>query len=148
MKKWFVIVVLVLAFSINSISVSAEEQQHKHDSSGMEQAFDHFMLMQFQNEINLAVKDYYQKESIMIQYDWFDNKYDVVEIFQTEKGRALTHTYIIKFTVQSYSEEELLGTDTITFGVEPTYENQQLDEQSLAAVKVERLDFEHNKYFK
>ncbi|MCF6138848.1 DUF3888 domain-containing protein [Pseudalkalibacillus berkeleyi] len=143
MKKWFVIVVSVLAFSLNSISVSAEEQ-HKHDSVGMEQAFDQFMLMQFQNEINRAVKDYYQKDLVRVQYNWFDNKYDVVEIMQSEKGRQLSHSYILKFTVQSYSEDDLLGTDTITFGVESAL----ADGQNLAAVKVERLDFEHNKYFK
>ncbi|EFZ1984519.1 DUF3888 domain-containing protein [Shigella flexneri] len=141
MKKFLILAILIVSMSINNISVSAEKQ-HKHDSKGMEQVFDHYMLDQYGEEINHAIKDFYKKDSVRIQYSWWDKNYDVVEIAQSEKGRDLGHSYVIKFTVLTYdgNKRGQLGTDTITFGADPIRE---MDDKNLAATNVELLDFKH-----
>jgi len=146
MKKFLVLAILILIMGFNNISVSAEKQQ-KHDSKGMEQAIDHFILDQFTDELAQAVKDFYKKDSIRVQYNWWDKNYDVVELVQSEKGRELSHPYVIKFTVSTYDGNKTgqLGTDTITFGVAPLQFNKELDEANLAASKVELLNYKHNK---
>jgi hypothetical protein len=145
MKKFLVLTFMIVFMSVNNISVSASKQ-HKHDSKGMEQAFDHFMLSQFNDEIGQAVREYYKKESVRNQYDWWDKKNDVVEVFQSEKGRELSHPFVIKFNVLSYNSDKMgqLGTDTITFGVSPPEFNKELNEKNLAAAKVQLLKFEHH----
>lgn len=144
MKKFLVLAILMVSMCLNNISVSAEKQ-HKHDSKGMEQAMDHFILDQFTDEMVQAVKDFYKKDSVRIQYNWWDKNYDVVELDQSEKGRELSHPYIIKFTVITYDGNKTgkLGTDTITFGVSPLQFNKELDEKNLAATKVELLNYSH-----
>ncbi|MDP1421703.1 DUF3888 domain-containing protein [Peribacillus simplex] len=144
MKKLLVLAILMVSISLNNVSVSAEKQ-HKHDSEGMEQAMDHFILDQFSDEMVQAVKDFYKKDSVRIQYNWWDKNYDVVELDQSEKGRELSHPYIIKFTVITYDGNKTgqLGTDTITFGVSPLQSNKELDEKNLAATKVELLNYSH-----
>ncbi|MFJ7941097.1 DUF3888 domain-containing protein [Peribacillus sp. NPDC096622] len=144
MKKFLVLAILMVSTCLNNISVCAEKQ-HKHDSKGMEQAMDHFILDQFTDEMVQAVKDFYKKDSVRIQYNWWDKNYDVVELDQSEKGRELSHPYIIKFTVITYDGNKTgkLGTDTITFGVSPLQFNKELDEKNLAATKVELLNYSH-----
>jgi hypothetical protein len=144
MKKFLVLAILMVSMCLNNISVSAEKQ-HKHDSKGMEQAMDHFILDQFTDEMVQAVKDFYKKDSVRIQYNWWDKNYDVVELAQSEKGRELSHPCIIKFTVITYDGNKTgkLGTDTITFGVSPLQFNKKLDEKNLAATKVELLNYSH-----
>jgi len=61
-------------------------QKFNVDSQGMEQVIDNMMLEQFGNEIQQAVKEYYKKDSIRVQYYWWDKNYDVVEVLQSEKG--------------------------------------------------------------
>jgi Protein of unknown function (DUF3888) len=144
MKKLLIFVVVMFSMGMNYISVSAEKQ-HKHDSKGMEQAIDHFILDQFNDEMVQAVKDFYKKDSVRVQYNWWDKNYDVVELEQSEKGRELSHPYVIKFTVLTYEGNKMgqLGTDTITFGVSPLRFNKELDEKNLAASKVELLNYRH-----
>ncbi|KON88107.1 hypothetical protein AF332_15670 [Sporosarcina globispora] len=144
MKKLLFFTVVMFLMGVNYIPVSAEKQ-HKHDSKGMEQAIDHFILDQFSDELKQAVNDFYKKDSIRIQYNWWDKNYDVVELEQWEKGRELSHPYIIKFTVQTYdgNKKGQLGTDTITFGVSPLQFNKELDEKNLTASKVELLNYSH-----
>jgi Protein of unknown function (DUF3888) len=131
--------------NVNNISVSASKQ-NKHDSKGMEQAFDHFMLSQFNDEIGQAVRGYYKKETVRIQYNWWDKKKNVVEVFQSEKGSELSHPFVIKFNVLSYNSDKMgqLGTYTITFGVSPLEFNNEMNEKNLAAAKVQLLKFEHH----
>jgi hypothetical protein len=146
MKRIFVLVILfMLIMSINNNLVSAETQ-HKHDSKGMEQAIDHFILDQFNDEMVQAVKEFYKKDSVRIQYNWWAKNYDVVELEQSEKGRELSHPYVVKFTVLTYdgNNKGQLGTDTITFGVSPLQFNKELDEKNLAAAKVVLLNFKHS----
>ncbi|MCK1993230.1 DUF3888 domain-containing protein [Peribacillus muralis] len=147
MKKLLVITILMVSMCVHNISVSAEKH-HEHDSNGMEQVMDHFILEQFSAELNQAVKDFYKKDSVRIQYNWWDKNYDVVEINQSEKGSELSHPYIIKFTVLTYEGNKMgqLGTDTITFGVSPF--NKELDEKNLAASKVELLTYSHGEPLK
>ncbi|MGE6375701.1 DUF3888 domain-containing protein [Peribacillus muralis] len=82
----------------------------------------------------------------MIQYNWWDKNYEVVEIEQSEKGRELSHPYIIKCTVKTYdgNQSGQLGTDTITFGVLPLQFNKELDDINLAASKVELVNYSHS----
>jgi hypothetical protein len=98
------------------------------------------------DELKQAVTDFYKKDSIRVQYNWWDRNYDVVELDQWEKGNELSHPYVIKFTVQTYDGNETgqLGTDTITFGVSPIQFNKEMDEKNLAASKVELLDYSHS----
>ncbi|MCQ6275949.1 DUF3888 domain-containing protein [Bacillus sp. V3B] len=144
MKKFLILAIFIFCTSLVSITVSAENE-HNHDSVGMEQAFDNLMVSQFNDEINKAVENFYKKESVRINYNWFDKGYDVVEVSQSEKGRKLSHPFVIKFTVLSYDDKKPIGTDTITFGVSPTIENKDLNKKSIAAVNVELLNFQHNK---
>ncbi|MDE5055417.1 DUF3888 domain-containing protein [Niallia taxi] len=86
------------------------------------------MLDQFSDEIQHAMNEYYNKNNIRAQYNWWNKNQDVVEIDQAEKGSDLSHPYIIKFTVDTYdgNKEGKLGTDTITFGVSPISFNKDL----------------------
>lgn len=144
MKRLLIFSLILLSLCVYYIPANAEKQ-HKHDSKGMEQAIDHFILDQFTDELNQAVSDYYKKDSIRVQYNWRDEKYDVVELDQWEKGNELSLPYVIKFTVQTYDDDQRgqLGTDTVTFGVSPFQFNQEFDERDLAAAKVELLDYTH-----
>ncbi|KWW22018.1 MULTISPECIES: DUF3888 domain-containing protein [Peribacillus] len=144
MKKLLFLAILLASMSLDNVSISAEKQ-HKHDSKGMEQVMDHFILDQFSDEMKQAVTDFYKKDSVTFQYNWWDKNYDVVEIKQSEKGRELSHPYIIKFTVKTYdgNKRGQLGTDTITFGVSPLQFNKDLDEKNLAASNVELLNYSH-----
>ncbi len=144
MKKLLIFALLLLSLCVYYTPANAENQ-HKHDSKGMEQAIDHFILDQFTDELNQAVTDYYKKDTIRVQYNWWDKNYDVVELDQSEKGNQLSHPYVIKFTVQTYdgNKKGQLGTDTITFGVSPVQFNKEFDEKDLAASKVELLDYTH-----
>ncbi|MFZ3580029.1 DUF3888 domain-containing protein [Virgibacillus sp. DJP39] len=148
MKKLLTLAILMMiAISVNYTFVSAEESGNKHDSKGMEQSVDQFILSQFTDELRQAMNDYYKKDSIRAQYNWWDKDYDVVELLQSEKGRELSHPFIIKFTVETYdgNKKGQLGTDTITFGVSPLNFNKNLSEKNLAAVKVELLNYKHSK---
>jgi len=135
--------IAILLIGVYYLPVSAEKQ-HKHDSKGMEQAMDNFILSQFHDEMVQAVKDYYEQD-VRIQYNWWDKKYDVVEINQFEKGNELSHPFIVKFTVETYDSEQKgqLGLDTITFGVSPLEFNKEMDEKNLAASKVDFIKFNH-----
>jgi hypothetical protein len=135
--------IVIFSIGVKDLHVSAEKQ-HKHDSQGMEQAMDHFILSQFHDEMMQAINDYYKKE-VRVQYNWWDKNYDVVEIDQFEKGNELSHPFILKFTVETYHREKKgrLGTDTITFGVTPLEFNKGMDQKNLAASKVEFLNFTH-----
>jgi Protein of unknown function (DUF3888) len=146
MKKLLFLAFFFTSMSFSSISVTAENQR-KHDTKEMEQAFDHFMLSHFNDEINEAVSNFYKKDSVRIQYNWWDKHYDVVQIDQHEKGRELSHPYIVQFTVLTYDDNKTgqLGTDTITFGVTPFEFNREMDQRNLAASKVKLLDYKHNK---
>ncbi|GAA0430482.1 MULTISPECIES: DUF3888 domain-containing protein [Virgibacillus] len=144
MKKCLFIIVLSAFLLMGYNSVQAENS-HKHDSKGMEQVFDHFMLEQFNNKIHNALGNYYKRDSIHFQFDWWAKNYDVVEMQQSEKGRELSHPYLIKFTVKTYSEDgKHLGTDAITFGVTPVYKN-MLKDNNLITMQVEQLNLEHQK---
>jgi Protein of unknown function (DUF3888) len=145
MKKLLIFAVIAFSMGVNYISVNAEPQ-HKHDSKGMEQVFDHFILDQFGDEMSQAVKDFYKKDSVRIQYRWHNKNYDVVEIDQSEKGHELGHPYVIKLTVDTYEGNKMkkLGTDTITFGVSPLQFNKEFNEKNLAASKVELLNYSHS----
>ncbi len=142
MKKLLILAAFIISMTVFDPSVNAEKKQHKHDSVGMEQVFDHFMLSQFNDQIRKALEDFYETESITFQYNWFEESYDVVEMLQTEKGRELSHPFIVKFTVVTYSEKEKLGTDTITFGVSSLVNKKLKDD--LVAVKSEQIKFDHN----
>ncbi|MBT2680068.1 DUF3888 domain-containing protein [Bacillus sp. ISL-35] len=142
MKKLLVFLALIMVICVSNVSAQSY-QKHKHDSKGMEQVMDHFLLDQFHDEIAQALKGYYKNESIRIQYNWWDKNYDVVEIDQWEKGNELSHPYIVKFTIQSYGEEGQLGTDTITFGASPELFNKGYNDKNLAAVNVDFIDFKH-----
>lgn len=146
MKKFYVLVLMSVILTFNSSFVSAEKR-HKHDSQGMEQAFDQFLLLQFNDEIKQAIKEYYKKDSIRVQYYWWDKDYDVVEIDQSEKGHELSHPYVIKFTVLTYdgNKSGQLGQDSITFGVSPLLFNKEMDGRNIAGSKVELLDYKHVK---
>jgi hypothetical protein len=76
--------IVILSIGVKDLPVSAEKQ-HKHDSQGMEQAMDHYILSQFHDEMMQAINDYYKKE-VRVQYNWWDKNYDVVEIDQFEKA--------------------------------------------------------------
>lgn len=89
----------VIYTSVNSEEKGNAEKQHKHDSEGMEQAVDHFILDKFSDESNQTVRDFYKKDVIRVQYNWWDENYNVVELDQSEKGNELTYPYVIKITV-------------------------------------------------
>ncbi|UOY92804.1 DUF3888 domain-containing protein [Ectobacillus sp. JY-23] len=144
MKKLLIFALFLLSLCVYYIPANAEKQ-HKHDSKRMEQAIDHLILDQFTDELNQAVANYYKKDTIKIQYNWWNKNYDVVELDQSEKENQLGHPYVIKFTVQTYdgNKKEQLGTDTVTFGLSPVQFNKEFDQKDLAAVKVELLDYTH-----
>jgi len=144
MKKLLMFVVFAIFLtSVNTLSVSAEKQ-HKHDSEGMKQVMDNYIISQYNDELVQAVKDFY-KEEVGIQYNWWNKNYDVVEIDQAEKGNELSHQFIIKFNVLTYSKnsKKILGKDTITFGVTPIIFSKEMNQKNIAASKVEFLDFTH-----
>ncbi|WLR42581.1 DUF3888 domain-containing protein [Bacillus carboniphilus] len=133
-----------LIIMMTTVAVHAEKE-HKHDSKGMEQAVDNFLLSQFNDELNQAVKDYYKKESVIFTLDWWNDHYDVVQVDQWEKGREKNHPYLFTFTVLPYDEHngEKLGTDTITFGVAPLYD--ECADKNFAASEVELINYKHKK---
>ncbi len=70
MKKFLVLPILMVYLNCSTLSVSAHAQKpHKHDSQGMEQVFDNFMLDQFQDEIVQALKEFYKNDSISYVYN-------------------------------------------------------------------------------
>ncbi len=144
MKKLIVFSVFLFSMCVNYIPVSAEKT-NKHNFQGTEQVFDQFLLSQFTDEMGQAMNDFYKKDSIRAQYNWWNKHNDVVEILQSEKGREFSHPFIIKFTVDTYegNKKGQLGTDTIVFGVSPLQFNKELDEKNLAASKVELIDYIH-----
>ncbi|MEG9295925.1 DUF3888 domain-containing protein [Mangrovibacillus sp. Mu-81] len=144
MNKLLTVSIFMLSLCVSSTPVHAEKQ-HKHDTKGMEQVIDHYILDQFSDELKQAVTDFYKKDSIRIQYNWWDGNYDVVELEQSEKGKQLSHPYVIRFTVQTYDGNKTgqLGTDTVTFGVSPIQFNKEFDEKNVAAAKVALLDYSH-----
>ncbi|MFT9497936.1 DUF3888 domain-containing protein [Anaerosolibacter sp.] len=142
MKKLVIFLVFIMVIGVGNVSAQTKPK-HKHDSKGMEQVMDHFMLEQFHAEIFQAVKDHYKKDSVGIQFNWWDKNYDVVEIEQWEKGNELSHPFIVKFTVLPNGENKQLGIDTITFGVTPSDLYQEFDKKDIAAVKVELLNYKH-----
>ncbi|MYL56655.1 DUF3888 domain-containing protein [Virgibacillus halodenitrificans] len=145
MKKNLFVIALSVLFLLMSYNSVQAENSHKHDSKGMEQVIDHFLLEQFNNKIHNALKNYYKKDSIHFQFDWWAKDYDVIEMQQSEKGQELSHPYLIKFTVKSYSEDgKQLGTDAITFGVTPVHKN-MLKDNNLIPMQVEQLNLEHQK---
>lgn len=122
MKKVIGLLIVMSLVIVSSMSVLAQNSNN-HDSKGAEQVMDNFILALFEREIQQAVIEYYKDkinnpDSIRVTYNWRDEKYDVVEVLQTEKGRVLENSYVIKFTVMPQKKQKL-GTDTITFGVEP-----------------------------
>ena len=147
MRKFICVFVALLAIGTNILPVQAEKN-HQHNSKGQEQVFDNFFLQLYQDEIVTAVKDYYNDHSIRIGYDWWDKNYDVVELLQSEKGREYSHSYILKFTVLTYSayvpkeKTKYLGTDTITLGVEPILYNKEFNPKDQPVVKF--LNYQHN----
>lgn len=119
MKKlfWAIIAVLVIG---SSVTVQAQNS-NKQDIKDSQQVQDNFMTSLFEKEIKKSVSNYYKNkvknsDSVQITYQW--SKDDVVEVMQTEKGHVLENSYVIKFTIETYNNGKL-GTDTITFGVEP-----------------------------
>lgn len=144
MKKLLLLsIILFCGNSLLNIDVNAAT--HKHDSKGMEQVMDHYILDQFQDEIKQAITTFYEKDSITYQYNWGDNNYDVVEIKQSEKGNQLNHPYVITLTVISYDDNNRipLGTDTLTFGVAPISFNQDKQEKNIASMKAELINYKH-----
>lgn len=147
MKKFLVLPILMVYLNCSTLSVSAEKR-HKHDSQGMEQVLDNFMLDQFQDEIVQALKEFYKKDSISYVYNWWDKKYDVVEIEGFRPNRNLSHPYVVSFTVLTYENKEKgqpLGQNTVTFGVSPLLFNKEMDKRNLAASKVQLLNVKHSK---
>jgi len=79
---------------------------------------------------------YNQTDSISWVYNWQDKNYDVVEILQVEKGQHLKSPYVIRFTIMPQKEGiGKLGTDRITFGVDPTNPDGNL--------RIKFLQYEH-----
>ncbi|MFB7142929.1 DUF3888 domain-containing protein [Gottfriedia sp. NPDC056225] len=147
MKKFLVLSILMVYLNYSTLSVSAEKR-HKHDSQGMEQFFDNFMLEQFQDEIVQALKEFYKNDSISYVYNWWDKSYDVVEIEGFRPNRNLSHRYIVRFTVLTYENKvkgKRLGQDTVTFGVSPLLFNKEMSKRNLAASKVKFLSIKHSK---
>ncbi|MBD8070038.1 DUF3888 domain-containing protein [Bacillus sp. PS06] len=144
MRKLVMMSIILLSMCVSSIPISAEKA-NQHDFEGMEQAFDQFVLSQFTDEMRQAVTDYYKKDSIQVQYNWWNQEHDVVELQQTEKGRELSYPFVIKFTVDTYDENKKgqLGTDTIVFGVSPIQFNDDFDGKNLAASEVELVNYIH-----
>ncbi|MEH7511375.1 DUF3888 domain-containing protein [Gottfriedia acidiceleris] len=147
MKKFWVLPILMIYLNCSTLSVRAEIR-HKHDSQGMEQVLDNFMLEQFNDEIVQALKEFYKNDSISYVYNWWDKNYDVVEIEGFRPNRNLSHSYIVRFTVLTYENKEKgkrLGQDTVTFGVSPLLFNKEMNKRNLAASKVKLLSIKHSK---
>lgn len=146
MKKLLIFFIILFCIGASNIVVKAETA-NKHNFKGSEQTFDHFMLDQFNDEIQHAMKEYYKKDTIRAQYNWWNKTQDVVEIEQCEKGNDLSHPYIIKFTIDTYdgNKNGQLGTDTITFGVSPISFNEEMEKKDLSASKVILINYKHSK---
>jgi opacity protein-like surface antigen len=127
--------ITVLVSSIFYTSVYAEKP-HKHDS---DKATDYFMLSAFQNQIDKALSDYYKNDSITVTYLHPSQK-DFVQVFQSEKGNDLGYPYVVKVTVNSSEGAKRLGTDTITFGISTSLENQDVN---VTAITTKVIDFKH-----
>ncbi|MET1250027.1 DUF3888 domain-containing protein [Sporolactobacillus sp. STCC-11] len=104
----------------------------------MEQVSDHLMVTLFDEQITSALTNYYKDDSIQVHYNWWDKKYDVVEVSQAEKGNVLPKPFVINFTILAYKNSKLLGIDTIKFGVTPRNGTKKSEP------KVELLSYTHN----
>lgn len=136
MKRLFGLVIFVVSVSsLFYISAYAEKpQQHCSD-----QVADYYMLSSFSNQINKAVSDFYNNESVTVGY-LHPSKQDAVQVFQSEKGHNLGYAYVVKITVNSSDGTKRLGTDTMTFGTSYPLEK---NNGNLAAMKTEMIDFKH-----
>lgn len=144
MKRLLTMVVVLLCLFTGFALASAQAQNSNgHDTVGQEQAVDQLLLDLFNQEISNAVTNFYKEDSIHYQFNWWDKDYDVVEVDQSEKGHMLKYdyngkkqhfSYVIRFTVQP-QKDKILGTDTITFGV-------QQDSNLEPIIKM--LNYEHN----
>ncbi|WP_285767456.1 hypothetical protein [Peribacillus sp. SI8-4] len=146
MRKFIYAVAPFLALCIHTLPVQAEKNHH-HNSQGQEQVIDNFLLELYQDEIINAAKDYYKDDSVSINFNWIDKKYDVVEMLQSQKGEVYSNAYILKFTILTYSsngpkEQSCLGTDTITLGIDPILNNKEFNPKKEPVVKF--LSFQHN----
>ncbi|MGG3642016.1 DUF3888 domain-containing protein [Bacillus gobiensis] len=144
MKKLTCVIIVLLVLCSSFTSIQAQNS-NKHDSKGHEQVLDHFMLELFSDEIRDAVANFYNEEvgtsdSILIMYNWNAKDYEVVEIDQTEKGHILENSYVVKFTVVP-QKNKILGTDSITFGVEPSNYNPRNKKEDNLVIKM--LRYEH-----
>ncbi|MBU8733551.1 DUF3888 domain-containing protein [Cytobacillus oceanisediminis] len=144
MKKllYYLIIAIVLTFISSPVYA---EKPHRHDSKGSEQVFDNFMMELCHEEILNAVRKFYQDDSLRVRINWWDKKYDVVKISQDTPDKS----YLVKFTVLPFTANALdkkskyLGTDTITFNVEPHLFIKENNHNNLPAVKF--LKYQHNK---
>lgn len=97
------------------------------------------MLSLFEKNIDKAMDNYYEDDSMSAWYDCWDKDYDVVEVDQSEKGHKLKSPFIVKFTVMVRNEKQSqVGTDTITFGVVPG------DGDITNGAKIKLLNYDHN----
>jgi hypothetical protein len=135
MKRLLVLAIFIVSVSsLFYISAYAEKpQQHSSDK-----VVDYYMLSSFSNQINKAVRDFYNNDSVTVGY-FHPSKQDAVQVFQSEKGYNLGYPYVVKITVYSSDGTKRLGTDTITFGSYPLEKNNE----NLAAMKTEMIDFKH-----
>lgn len=136
MKKLFGLAIFIVSMSsLFYISAYAEKpQQHSSDKL----AEDYYMLSSFSNQINKAVSEFYNIDSVTVGY-LHPSKQDAVQVFQSEKGYNLGYPYVVKITVNSSDGTKRLGTDTITFGSYPL----EKDIENLAAMKSKMIDFKH-----
>ncbi|MDZ5713826.1 DUF3888 domain-containing protein [Jeotgalibacillus haloalkalitolerans] len=132
---------LVATVGFTSRDKIQAENNTENYANRSQQVQNHFMVSLFQEEIQKAVSNYYEsevgtssKDAIQIMYHWWEENYKVVEVLQTEKGQNLENSYVIKFTIVPQRKEQL-GTDTITFGVEPKSAQNELE--------VKMLKYEH-----
>jgi len=101
-----------------------------------------FMLSLLSQDIQRAASKYYKTEnvsvgnpdSIFIKYG-HDNNKGAVEVLQSEKGHELTNSYVVKINITP-QKKDMLGRDTITFGVEP-------ESQQTKGIEINMLEYKH-----
>ncbi|WP_371018655.1 DUF3888 domain-containing protein [Pseudalkalibacillus sp. JSM 102089] len=126
MKRIFILGILSLCLIIGvafAASNGSDQVQAQNYTKDQKQPLEQLLLTLFNQKIDEAVANYYNDDSLYIQ--WV--KDNVVEVDQSEKGHTLEYThngkkqqfgYVVKFTVRP-QKDKILGTDTITFGVQP-----------------------------
>lgn len=142
MKK--LLVLCGLSFLMWNHPVSAKEAP-SYDVKGMEKAIDHMIVDQFQDELQDAVADFYKRDSVELQYDWKEQRYDVVELEQSKDGHKLQYPYVVTFNVLVYDSKKnaRIGTDTLTFGVVPVTSKETAKKQGKMFSVAKLLNYRH-----